>query len=221
MSKVLKSDMLLGKRLLRTLTSAGEIGTIQGRALVEERYSSLKRQIPIVYLLAAVNLFGLQLALRGQVTLGFNLPSAVSLLAVMRIRQWLRRDEDLSHATMLRRLNQTACLAAILCIAECCWCVFVLGIGTQTQQMAIMLLGGLTAIGVAFGLSSHPAAARLPLVVLAIPLAIRAFMSTDPQFIGVAISLVIITVLVWRLLSTHEATFTDLIQFARTDSSRK
>lgn len=78
--------------------------------------------------------------------------------------------------------------------------------------MAIVSLGGLTAIGVAYGLSYHPTAARLPLVFLALPIAAMALLYNDPRFAGAALSLAVVAILIWRLLSIHHALFVDLVR---------
>ena len=63
-------------RLTRGLTGRE---VIISAAIVEERYSSLRKQVPIVYLLGFVNLSGLELATEGRITLGLNLPTFISL----------------------------------------------------------------------------------------------------------------------------------------------
>ena len=52
--------------LLSRLVDVGEIRTPSGRALVEERYSALRRQVPVIYVLAIANLCGLELATTGE-----------------------------------------------------------------------------------------------------------------------------------------------------------
>ena len=45
-----------------------DLSTVSGRALVEERYWSLRRQIPIIYLLGFVNLSAMELASTGKLS---------------------------------------------------------------------------------------------------------------------------------------------------------
>ena len=54
---------------------APDLATASGRAIVEERYASLRRQVPIVYLLGFVNLAGMEMATVGQLVPGANLPT--------------------------------------------------------------------------------------------------------------------------------------------------
>ncbi|HEU4704683.1 MAG TPA: hypothetical protein VFS45_03095, partial [Sphingomicrobium sp.] len=194
----------------RTYFDAGEIDTPTGRAIVEERFAALRRQIPIIYLLALINLFGLQLAASGSVTLGLNPPTLLAVCALVRMAQWVQAPKSVGHEVMLRRLKQTLWTAAVICSAICIWCLLLLQQGPDTR-LAVLLFGSMTAIGAAYGLSSFPAAARLPLLVLALPLAGEALLSDDTKFFGGALSLSIVALLILRLLNVHNRHFTDLI----------
>lgn len=81
----------------------------------------------------------------------------------------------------------------------------------DATSMAVMLFGGFTAIGTAYGLSAIPSAARLPIFVLGLPLATTALVSNNPQLIGAALSLACVSVLILRLLKAQSAHFTNLI----------
>jgi diguanylate cyclase (GGDEF)-like protein len=191
--------------------AAGEIDTPAGRALVEERYSNLRRQIPIVYVLASVNLFSLQVVSGGHLQLGFNPPTAMALCAAIRTLQWMRPESTITHRLMLRRMNQTIWLALIICAVVFGWC-FQIRDHSPGSQMGVLLFGALTAIGVSYGLSSLPAAARLPLLVLALPLAAVTVVASDPQFIGAALSLSFVALLLLRVLDVNNAHFTAVIE---------
>lgn len=200
------------RSVVRRLFTAGEVESRTGRALVEERYSTLRRQIPIIYMLAAVNLFGLQLASSGTVEIGLNVPSAVAACAAIRIIQWLRVKENVPHRQMLRRMHQTILLATVICLSVFLWCFDLLRTETTESQMAVMLFGGLTAIGVTYGLSPVPAAARVPLLTLVLPLALFGLWSNDPQFVGASLSLSFVSLLLLRLLVVNNSHFTALVQ---------
>ncbi len=196
---------------LRAGDNVDEIASHTGRAIVEERYTTLRRQIPIVYLLAIINFFGLQIATSGKLYLGLNLPTLLLVCGVARTLQWFRPTRAVTHANMLKRLRQTAGLSVLLCLLLSANCIYLLRTQDSSGQMAVMLFGGLTAIGVAYGLSAVPAAARVPLVVLALPLAGMALFSNDPQFVGAAVSLAVVALLILHLLSVHNSHFVGLI----------
>lgn len=62
-----------------------DLSTAPGRAIVEERYWSLRRQVPIVYLLGVVNLSAMELAATGRLSAGLNLPTFIAACGAVRI----------------------------------------------------------------------------------------------------------------------------------------
>jgi predicted signal transduction protein with EAL and GGDEF domain len=88
-----------------------DVTTACGRALIEERYWSLKRQVPIVYLLGLVNLSAMELATTGNLRLGLNLPTFIAACGVIRIAQWFSRRRHVPHEVMVKRMAQTVWFA--------------------------------------------------------------------------------------------------------------
>jgi len=199
------------RRFLSRHLSVGEVATATGRALVEERYSALRRQIPIIYLIAVVNLSGVELATAGKIEIGINVPTILAICAAIRIVQWWRVPHPLPPEAKLRRLRQTGWLAVAICLIVGWWCLQ-LSLANPDSVMAVMLFGSLTALGVSYGLSPLPFAARLPLLVLALPLAIVGFLSSDPQSVGASLSIGVVSLLMLRLLLVNNAHFTALIR---------
>jgi len=190
---------------------ASDLTTAAGRALVEERYWSLRRQVPIVYLLGFVNLAGMELATGGRLSPGLNLPSFIVLCAVVRIVNWFVGGKGTTHEEMVRRMRQTVWFASLVCLAVCARCIYLFGVGDTSSHMAVMLFGGLTAIGVSYGLTALPAAGRIPLVLIIVPISIVALMSHDPLFTWAAFGLVAVAAITMRLLTQHSRHFTDVI----------
>ena len=95
------------RRLMQNFVDT-DLTTAAGRALVEERYWSLRKQVPIVYLLGFVNLSGMELATSGKLSPGFNLPTFIAFCALIRIGQWFGGGKQLRLIrTMVRRMRQT------------------------------------------------------------------------------------------------------------------
>lgn len=199
------------KRLMRTVLDA-EPHSAPGRALIEERYRSLRRQVPIVYLLGFVNLSGMELATTGELSVGLNLPTFIAACAILRIATWFMPGKALTHEMMVRRMMQTVVFAAAVCLAVCWRCIGLLSDSDSTSHMAVMLFGGLTAIGVSYGLTALPAAGRIPLLLIIFPLAAMTVLSTDPQFQWAAFSLVVVAALTMRLLGVHNRHMADVIR---------
>ena len=182
-----------------------------GRAAVEERYSTLRKQIPIIYLLALVNVFGLQIQTAGNVEFGLNVPTAFALCAAIRLWQWLHVPVDISSEAKLRTLRQTDIAAVVICTVICVWFLRFLMADDPTQRMAVLLFGGFTATGIAYGLSSSPFSSRVPLVLIALPLIVVGLWSTSWKFFGATMSIAIGSILVWRMLSVQNRHFADLM----------
>jgi diguanylate cyclase (GGDEF)-like protein len=199
-------------RKLMQLYVDADLTTPTGRALVEERYWSLRRQVPIVYLLGFVNLSAMELATTGTLSVGINLPTFIATCGVIRLFQWFWPDHQVTHKRMVQRMEQTVWFATAVCLAVCVSCIHFLEVGDVASRMAVMLFGGLTAIGVAYGLTALPAAGRIPLLLIIGPVSIVALFAKEPRFAGAAFGLVVVAVLTMRLLTAHNRHFTDVIK---------
>lgn len=192
--------------------AVGEIDSPMGQALVEERYAALRRQVPILYVLATTNVLALQLITTGSISLGFELTSILLVFAIVRTWHWLRSSQSPRHAVMLSRIRQTCLVAALLCLTLAWWCQHLLATAPSGTHMTIFLLGGFTAVGVAFGLSAVPLAAYMPLLLLGLPLAGIGLQSPNPKYIGGAISLGVVMLLVLQLVARQSAQFSTIIR---------
>lgn len=199
-------------RRLRSLLEVGEAETQSGRALVEERYNALRQQIPAIYLLAIVNVCGLDFVINRGVILGLTVPTVLGCCALVRGLQWLWPNPDISPSQMLKRMKETVWLTLAICLVLSFLCLRLLATADVGTAMAIILFGGLTAIGVSCGLSALPNAARIPLVVLALPLVMAAVVTTDPHVVSAALSLAIVALLVLRILGVNNSHFTKVVR---------
>jgi diguanylate cyclase (GGDEF)-like protein len=191
-----------------------DLGTAHGRALVEEQYWSLRRQTPIVYLLGLVNVSALEIAATGTLSVGLNVPTLIAACAFLRLWHWYGADRGLhpSHVHMAHRLRETVWFAAIICIAVCARCVYLLQAGDTAAQMAVLLFGGLSAFGISYGLAAVPLAAWIPLVLVIGPISATAFLSQDHRFVGAAFGLVFVAALTMQLIGAHSRHFKTVIR---------
>src|ERR1700740_3438169 len=100
-----------------------DLSSSAGRALVEERYWSLRRQVPIVYLLGFVNLSAMEIATAGNLRPGLNLPSFIAGCGFIRLLQWFWPGKTVTHELMVKRMEQTLWFAAAVCLAVCVRCL--------------------------------------------------------------------------------------------------
>lgn len=201
-----------GGGCLRDHFGLGDIQTQAGRDLLEERYRSLRRQVPVIYLVLLVSLFGLQVSTTGRLEIGLNPPTAVLAIAALRVGLWWgRREDSVTHAQMNRRLTQALVLTSSLCVGLFLWCLFLFN-AHPAEASSVFLFASLIAIGAAHGLSSVPGLASIPLIVLALPVSLVAFFSNEPKSMGAAAALSVVALLVLRQLRTHNRQFTDLVR---------
>jgi len=201
---------IITRRLLQKYLAA-DLRTVSARAVVEERYWSLRRQVPIVYLLGLVNLSAMELATTGYLSLGFNLPTFVAACGLIRMKNWFGPGPEVTHQVMVKRMQQTVWFATAVCLAVCARCIYLFQVGDVASHMAVMLFGGLTAVGVTYGLTALPVAGRIPLVLIIVPVSVAAVLSNEPHFTGAAFGLVVVAGLTMRLLASHSRHFTDVV----------
>ena len=192
----------------------GEANTGFGRSLLDVRYRALQRQIPLLYLIALANFIGLHLVVdAGGIDRLTHPVNLVVLFVVLRLGHWVRtRSRTLPPERIVSELFKTYLFAAAFSGLFCYWAIRLFAAGDAAQQNYIVLFASLAAIGCAYGLSSFPSAARLPLILFALPLATTLVLSARPEHIAVGISLGLITLLVLRLLNVQSRGFTALVR---------
>ena len=195
------------------LMDVGEAETTAGRALLEERYRALLRQIPLLYIVALANFLGLHFATGGE---SESLYSPVNLLVglvVVRLVHWLRaRKRKLPPERILHELRKTWIYALVVSLGFSVWAMTLLKGASADYDGHVILFGTLAAIGCAYGLSSFPSAARLPLLLLGMPIAIRTMLSADVAHVGMGISVAMVVFIILHLLGIHNERFAQLVE---------
>jgi diguanylate cyclase (GGDEF)-like protein len=195
------------------LIDVGETETVAGRALVEERYRALLRQIPLLYVVALANYLGLHLATGGEIDSFYSPSTLLAGLVVFRLFHWLRaRNRVLPPERILRELRRTWIYALAVSLGFCIWALSLIHGASADHDGHVILFGTLAGVGCAYGLSSFPSAARLPLIFLAFPLAVRVVLAGDLAHVGMGISVGIVILLILRLLGIHNRGFAELVE---------
>jgi diguanylate cyclase (GGDEF)-like protein len=198
--------------LCRHLCDFGEDLSDDSQALLRERYSALQRQIPWLYGIILANVLGLHLATRGSLDPLRNPATLLILAAIIRLAYWMRvRSSVLSAKRIRNELRTTFVFSGTFSLLFCLWANLLFSTGDDHQQNYVILFSSLAAVGCAYGLSSFPSAGRLPLLLLALPLALRLVLSDEAAHVGMGISLVLLTFTVLRLLSAHNKGFAQLV----------
>jgi diguanylate cyclase (GGDEF)-like protein len=194
------------------LIDVGEADSLVGRSLLEERYRALQRQIPLLYIIALANFISLHLATAGLDAI-FSPSSLLAGAVLARLAHWVRaRNRRPPPEQILRELRKTFLFALAFCLCFCGWGIYVMETAPGEKSDYVILFGSLAAIGCAYGLSSFPSAARLPLLFLGLPLAVRLMLWNDIAHVATGVSLAIITLVSLRLLGIHNENFSKVVE---------
>lgn len=198
--------------IFRRLADAGEVETAAGQALVEERYRALQRQVPVLYTVVLTNFLGIHIATGGRLNESLFSPiGAVVIIVIVRMIQWVRsRGYDLPARRMLTEVRKMFVFMLICSISFSAWALHLLHQGYGDYDHIIML-ASLAAVGVAYGSSSYPAAARLPLLFVALPVAFTLLRSPQLPLVGLGLSLCVVAFLMLRQLEIHNKGFSELV----------
>ena len=200
-----------GGALARRL-NIDESDTAFGRELLKVRYRSLQRQIPLVYAIGLASVIGFQLAAGPRLELLLHPINILMLLVVFRLVYWVRnRQRKLTPEEIQVELRKTHWLAALFSAAGGVWAVYQVIAGIPQRDL-LVLFASLAAIGSAFGLSSFPAAARLPLLLFALPFSLALAASPNLAHLGVAVSLFLITLLTLRLVALQNQGLVEMVR---------
>lgn len=182
--------------------------------LLVAQYQALRKQIPLMYALMSVDAAFLGFASFGEVPLGLSvgMPVALLLVTVCRALIWVRRPGSVPPVASVRRhLRSTVILAGVLSSAFGGWGLLLLEAADPVQMFAVALYIFVGAIGCCYCLQPLPTAARLVMLLGAMPVTIRLILSSDWYLFGVATNFLIVAALVSRTLSTSHRGFIEVL----------
>ena len=201
------------KELLRRIVDAGEAETPAGRALLEQRFAALQRQIPLLYTVALTNVVGLLVATSGRTGNVMRVSWVLVAVVVLRLVYWIRaRNSRPEPEKILRELRKTWVYALLISVGFCGWALYLLDTVSAEDHFDVILFGSLAAVGCAYGISSYGGAARLPLLLLGYPLAARLLLYGDAAHLGMGVSVGMVMLLILRLLTGHNRGFRALVE---------
>nr|WP_233281494.1 diguanylate cyclase [Sphingomonas changnyeongensis] len=182
--------------------------------LRQAQYARLRRQIPFLYLLLAVNAFALAFTHRDVAPPGLTLwiPAGLIVACLARMSMWLR-PVDVSRrdtAWIVGQLRRTTVLAMVLSVAFIVWALALGPYGDAYQQGHIAIFVAVTVLGVIFCLTHHPTAARLVCIAV-----IGTFLTTclvvgTEVMIAVAINIALVTAVLLKILHDSFDAFVSL-----------
>ena len=187
--------------------------TSRDRIFLVERLAAFVPRMPWIYTILLVNIGGLVLSLRDQFTTLIGGGVAALLLLVLRLVHWLRMpSREISEERARSELRRAFLIGAVITASYCAW---ILGIYAQSSGDArshVVLFGSLAAMGCAYALSPMPSAAKIPLFLLGLPLALVLIAGGDMVHAAMGFALLTLMFVTLKLIDAQNVTFTRLVQ---------
>ena len=188
-------------------------------AFLLEQYTTLRRQIPLMYALMFINVLFLGIESFRDVPFGmsFGIPILLSLAIISRALIWVRRRSSVAKPEQIRRyLRGTIITATLLSVVFGTWGSLLFSEAEPIRSISISLYVFVGAISCCFCLQALPSAGYLVLLFGVLPVTIRLFMASQWALFSVGANFLIVAILILRTLATNHAGFKQVLQ-SRTD----
>ncbi|MCC2976269.1 EAL domain-containing protein [Sphingomonas sp. PL-96] len=185
------------------------------KPLLVEQYISLRRQIPLMYVLLACNVGFLSAVTVGEVPpfLSIGAPGILILAAAVRTWVWFqRRNTSPLPADVQRYLRTTVLVAAVLSVGFGGWGLLMFQWVDPARRFAVILYIFVGSIGSCYCLQTLPRAAYLVLVLGTIPVTVCLIVSEDLYQVGIGMNFALIAVLIAGTVSTGYERFTEMLR---------
>jgi diguanylate cyclase (GGDEF)-like protein/PAS domain S-box-containing protein len=198
--------------IVRRWFKLGNPGTPVGRALLLEQFRILTSQVPILYGVLIANSISIAYALPPTLSgwLRFGVPAVLLAFSAVRLVYWVKlRNATPTPEAALRHLHKTRIITAAFNAAFSVWTLALFGSFDAQSRAPIALLVFLGSVGSAYCLASFPSAARLTLLLSALPISLRLLVSGEPLLVCIGVNLCLLLVLLVRMMNTN---FRDLVK---------
>lgn len=178
--------------------------------LALENFRKLRRQIPLLYATALVNIVGLHIATRGEELAVLSIQTFLTAFVVWRMIHWIFFERDIvDFEVAYKKMGDLVIFTIFLCTGFLFWTQSL--VSTYPEElMIIALFSILAALGATYSLSSFPLLAMMPVAIIGLPVAGRLLFQDKPSMVGIGVSLLFALLLLMRLLYTHSHALTEL-----------
>jgi diguanylate cyclase (GGDEF)-like protein/PAS domain S-box-containing protein len=201
-------------RHIRRLFYIGSARTPAGRALLIEQFRILTSQIPVLYGVLIVDSTSVAYVLPASLPwwLRFGVPGALLFISVIRMVYWLRlRSVVPTPEQALKSLFRMRILASALNAAFSVWTFTLFDSVDLDLRAPLALLVFMSSVGSAYCLGSFPSAARLTLLLSALPISLRMLCSGEALLVCIGLNLCMLLVLLVRMMNTNYADLVKLV----------
>ncbi len=187
----------------------------QSDAFLLEQYTTLRRQIPLMYALMFINVLFLGIESFRDVPFGmsFGIPILLSLAIFVRAFLWVRRRSFVAQPEQIRRyMRGTIITATLLSVVFGTWGSLLFSDAEPIRSVSISLYVFVGAISCCFCLQALPSAGYLVLLFGVLPVTIRLFMASQWSLFSIGANFLIVAILILRTLATNHAGFKQVLQ---------
>jgi diguanylate cyclase (GGDEF)-like protein/PAS domain S-box-containing protein len=202
------------RRHLRRWFYIGSAQTPAGGALLIEQFRILTSQIPVLYGVLIVESVSVSYVLPSSLPrwFRFGVPGALLLISLIRMIYWVKLRWVVPSAEQaLKHLFKTRILASALNAVFAIWTLVLFDNVEAEQRAPLALLVFLGSVGSAYCLGSFPSAARLTLLISAVPISLRLLFSGEALHVCIGINLCMLVVLLIRMINTNYADLVNLV----------
>jgi diguanylate cyclase (GGDEF)-like protein len=202
------------RRHLRRWFYIGSAQTPAGGALLIEQFRILTSQIPVLYSVLMVESASVSYVLPTSlpVWFRFGIPGALLLISAIRMIYWVKLRRVVPTAEQaLKHLFKTRILASSLNAVFAVWTLVLFDSVEPDSRAPLALLVFLGSVGSAYCLGSFPSAARLTLLISAVPISLRLLISGEPLHVCIGINLCMLVVMLIRMINTNYADLVNLV----------
>ena len=152
-----------------------------------EKFKKLRRQIPLLYATALVNIVGLHITTKGNELVFLSPVTLLTIFLFWRMLHWVFIEKDTDNFdSVVQKMEKMVAYTTFLCIGFAIWAQLLVS-AHPDELMSIVLFNILAALGAAYSLSSFPVVAMMPVAILGLPIAGRLLFQNNPSVIGIGV----------------------------------
>ena len=181
------------------------------RVLVSETLNAIIPRMPWLYAILIVNLSGLLLALKQHSSVYIWMGAPLLLLLAWRLFHWWRiRSRAPGQIDAARELRRLYLIGLVVCFCYSVWSIIIYTRAPFDDRTHLIVVASLASLCCSFALSPFPVAARVPLYVMSLPLALLLGI-TDHSHLAVSLTLVTLVFVSTKLIDEQYAAFSRLV----------
>ncbi|WP_035701174.1 EAL domain-containing protein [Bradyrhizobium genomosp. I (2014)] len=189
-----------------------------GGSVLVAQFRVLREQVPVLYSVLLANSISVGLVLPNSVSswLRFALPTALLMVCVFRLVQWLRlKKADLTAPEAYQELARVRLATVVLSTGFVTWILALFLTVEPGLRAPVALLLFMGCVGTAYCLASFPPASRLVMLIAGAPIATLLLFSGEGVLVSVGINLLALLALLARMINTNFRFFVTLVETHR------